>query len=86
MADDQPDAVIAGPDAGNDALRLRDRKTEPVHARVDMDRSAAAPACAAAEHVPLGEFVDVADHGLAVDLGMRLAGVLEESIERIDRG
>ena len=44
------------------------------------------PAGAAAEHVPFGEFVEVADHGLAVDLGVGLAGVLEEAVERVDRG
>ena len=44
------------------------------------------PAGAAAEHVPFGEFVEIADHGLAVDLGVGVAGVLEEAVERIDRG
>ena len=61
-----------------------DRQPQPVHAGVDMDRRAAGPAGAAAEHVPFGEFVEIADHGLAIDLGVGLAGVLEEAAERVD--
>ena len=86
VAHHQRDAVIAGVDARDDALRLRDRQAEPVHAGVDMNGRAAGPAGAAAEHVPFGELVEIADHGLAVDLGVGVAGVLEEAVEHIDRG
>ena len=85
MAHDQRDAVIAGIDPGDDALRFRDRQAEPVHAGVDMNGGAAGPAGAAAKHVPFGEFVEIADHGLAVDLGEGVAAVLEEAVEHIDR-
>ncbi len=85
MAHYQCDAVIAGIDARNQALRLGDRHAEPVHAGIDMNGRAARPAGAAAEHVPFGEFVEIADHRLAVDLGVDLAGVLEETVEHIDR-
>ena len=51
-----------------------------------MNRGAARPTRAAAEHVPFGEFVEVADHGLAVDLGVGLACVLEEAVEHVDCG
>ena len=86
MAHHQRDAVVAGIDARDDALRLGDRQAEPVHAGIDVNGGAAGPAGAAAEHVPFGEFVEVADHGLAVDLGVGLAGVLEEAVEHVDRG
>ena len=86
MAHHQRDAVIAGIDAGNDALRFRNRQPEPVHAGVDMDGGAAVPPRAAAEHVPFGKLVEVADHGPAIDLGVGLAGILEEAVEHIDRG
>ena len=84
MAHHQRDAVIAGIDARDDALRFGDRQPEPVHAGVDVDGGAAGPAGAAAEHVPFGEFVEVADHRPAVDLGVGVAGVLEEAVEHID--
>ncbi len=86
MAHDERNAVIAGIDARDDALRFGNGEAEPVHAGVDVNGGAAGPAGAAAEHVPFGEFVEVADHGLAVDRGVGLAGVLEEAVERIDRG
>ena len=59
---------------------------EPVHAGIDVNGRAARPTRAAAEHVPFGEFVEVADHGLAVDPGVGLAGVLEEAVEHVDCG
>ena len=62
------------------------RQAEPVHAGIDVNGGAAGPAGAAAEHVPFGEFVEVADHGPGVDLGVGLAAVLEEAVEHIDRG
>ena len=86
MAHHQRDAVIAGIDAGDDALRFGNRQPEPVHAGVDMDGGAAGPARAAAEHVPFGELVEIADHGPAIDPGVGLAGVLEEAVEHVDRG
>ena len=86
MAHYQRDAVIAGIDARDDALRLSDRQPKPVHAGVDMDRGAAGPAGAAAEHVPFREFVEIADHRFAVDFGVGIAGILEEAVERIDCG
>ena len=85
VAHDQRNAVIAGIDARDDALGFRYREAEPVHAGVDLDGGAATPTRAPAKHVPFGEFVEVADHGPAVDPGIGLAGVLEEAIERIDR-
>ena len=86
MAHHQRDAVIAGIDAGDDGLRFRKRQPEPVHAGVDVDGGAAGPAGAAAEHVPFGELVEIADHRPAIDLGVVLAGVLEIAAEHIDRG
>ena len=86
MAHHQRNAVIAGIDARDDALRFRDRQPEPVHAGVDVDGGAAVPARAAAEHVPFGEFVEIADHRPAIDLGVGVAGVLEEAVERVDGG
>jgi hypothetical protein len=85
VAHHQRNAVIAGIDARDDALRLGYRQSEPVHAGIDVNGGAARPAGAAAEHVPFGEFVEVADHGLAVDSGVGVAGVLEEAAEHIDR-
>ena len=85
MAHHERNAVIAGVDARDDALRLGHRQAEPVHAGIDVDGGAARPTRAAAEHVPFGEFVEVADHGLAVDLGVGIAGVLEEAAEHIER-
>jgi len=76
--------VIAGIDPGNDALRLGDGETQPVHAGVDMNGRAACPAGAPAKYVPFGELVEIADHGLGVDLGVCVAAILEEPIERID--
>ena len=70
VAHDQRDAVIAGVDPGNDALRLGEREAEPVHAGVDVNGGAACPAGAAAKHVPFGKLVEIADHGLGVDLGV----------------
>ena len=86
MAHHKRDAVVTGIDARDDAQRFGDRQAEPVHAGIDMDGGAAVPARAAAEYVPFGEFVEVADHGPAVDLGIGLAAVLEESVEHIERG
>ncbi len=85
VAHHQRDAVVAGIDPGNDALRFPDRQPEPVHAGVDMNGGAAGPAGAPAEHVPFGEFVEIADHGPGVDLGEGLAAILEEAAEHIDR-
>ena len=85
MAHYQRNAVIASLDARDDALRLGYRQAEPVHAGIDMDGGAARPAGAAAEHVPFGKFIEIADHGLAVDLRVGVAGVLEEAVEHIDR-
>src|SRR6202022_4879466 len=48
MAHDQRDAVIAGIDPGNDALRLNDSEAQPVHAGIDMNGRAARPAGAPA--------------------------------------
>ena len=62
VAHHQRDAVIAGVDARDEALRFRKRQAEPVHAGVDVQRRAAGPAAAAAEGVPFGEFVEIADH------------------------
>ena len=45
-------------------MRLGDRQAEPVHAGVDVNGGAAGPAGAPAKHVPFGEFVEIADHGL----------------------
>ena len=61
------------------------RQAEPVHAGVDMNGGAAGPAGAAAKHVPFGEFVEIADHGPGVDLGVGVAAILEEAVEHIDR-
>ena len=85
MAHYQRNAVIAGLDARDDALRLGYRQAEPVHAGIDMNGGAARPAGAAAEHVPFGKFIEIADHGLAVDLRVGVAGVLEEAVEHIER-
>jgi hypothetical protein len=85
MAHHQGNAVIAGIDAGDDALRFRDRQPKPVHAGVDVDGGAAIPARAAAKHVPLGKLVEVTDDRLAVDRGIGVAGVLEEAVERVER-
>src|SRR5579883_171363 len=52
VAHHQRDAVIAGIDARDQALRFRNRQAQPVHAGVDVDGSAPRPAGAAAEHVP----------------------------------
>ncbi len=73
MAHDEGNAVIAGIDARDDALRFRDCKSEPVHAGVDMDGRPAAPARAAAEHIPFGQLIELADHGPAIDLGVGIA-------------
>src|SRR2546423_14242135 len=84
---DKRDAVIAGVDPGNDALRLRHRQPKPVHAGVDMNGGAAGPTGAPAKYVPFGEFVEIADHGPGVDLGVGIATVLQEAVEHInDRG
>ena len=85
VAHDKRDAVIAGVDAGNDGLRFHQRQTEPVHAGIDVDGGAPGPAGAPTKHIPFGEFVEVADHGPGVDLGVGLAAVLEEAVEHIDR-
>src|SRR6266702_4066436 len=76
MAHHQGDAVIPGIDPWDDALCLGDRKTQPVHAGVDVNGRAARPAGAPAKHVPFGELVEIADHGLAIDLGERIAAIL----------
>ena len=78
------DAVVAGIDPGNDALRLDEGQTEPVHAGVDVNGRAAGPAGAAAKHVPFGKLVEIADHRLGVDLGEGVAAILEKAIEHID--
>src|SRR5262249_61923599 len=80
------DAVIASIDAGDDGLGFSDSKAQPVHAGVDMNSSAAAPARAPAEYVPFGELVEIADHGPAVDAGVSFARVLKVAVEYIDRG
>ena len=85
MAHHKRNAVIAGIDARDDALRLGYRQAEPVHAGIDMNGGAARPAGAAAEHVPFGKFIEVADYRLAVDPGVGVAGILEEAVEHIDR-
>jgi hypothetical protein len=83
-ADHQRDAVIAGIDPGNDALRFRQRQAEPVHAGIDMDGRPAGPAGAPAKHVPFGELIEIADHRLAIDLGEGVAAILKKTIEYID--
>ncbi len=85
VAHDQRDAMIAGIDPGNEALRLREREAEPVHAGVDMNAGASGPAGAAAEHIPFGKLVEIADHRPGVDLGVGVAAVLEEAVEHVDR-
>src|SRR4051794_5618090 len=84
MTHDQRDAVIAGLDPWNDALRIRDREAKPVHAGVDMNGRAALPAGAPAKYVPFGEFVEIANHGPGVDLGIGIAAILEETAKHID--
>ncbi len=84
MAHHERDAVIAGIDAGDDGLRLANREPEPVHAGVDMNGGPAVPARAAAEHVPFGELVEIADHGPAVDFRVGLARILEVAVEHVD--
>src|SRR2546423_15632795 len=81
---DQRDAVIAGVDPGYDSLRLRHRQPKPVHAGVDMNGGAAAPTGAPAKYVPFGEFVEIADNGPGVDLGVGVAAILQEAVEYID--
>ena len=61
------------------------RHAEPVHAGVDVNGGAAGPAGAAAEHVPFGEFVEIADHRPGVALRVGIAAVLEKAVEHIDR-
>ncbi len=84
VAHDQRDAVIAGIDPGDDALRIRNREAEPVHAGVDMNGRTAGPARAPAKHVPFGELIEVVDDRPGVDPGERVAGILEEAAQHID--
>ena len=55
MAHQQREAVVFGLDARRDRRRLVEREAEPVHAGIDVQRRAAAPALAATKRVPLGE-------------------------------
>ncbi len=59
-------------------------KAEPVHAGIDMDGRAARPAGTAAEHVPFGKLIEIADHRFAIDAGEGVAAGLEEAVEDID--
>ena len=86
VAHHQRDAVIAGIDPGYDAGRLDEGQAEPVHAGVDVDRRTPGPPRAAAEHVPFGQLVEVADHRPAVELGESIAAVLKEAVEHIQFG
>ena len=61
-------------------LRFGYGETEPVHTGIDVDGGAAVPARTPAKHVPFGKLVKVADHRLAVDFGIGLAGVLDEIV------
>ena len=78
--------MIAGIDPRHDALSFRQGHAEPVHAGVDVNGGAAVPAGAAAEHVPFGQFVEVADDRPGVDPGILVAAILEEPVEHIQRG
>src|SRR5207237_7011932 len=83
---DERDAVIAGVDPGNDALRLGHRQPKPVHAGIDVNGGAAAPTGAPAKYVPFGKFVEIADQGPGVDLRVGVAAILQEAVEHIDHG
>ena len=67
-------------------LRLHQSEAEPVHAGVDVDGRTAGPSGAAAEYVPLGELVEIADHRPAVEFGEGVAAVLKEAVEHIEFG
>ena len=84
VAHHQRDAVIVAA-ARRELRRFVGGKAEPVHAGVDMQRGAAAPARCRAKRVPFVELGAAADHRPQVRVRVSRRGAGQQAVEHVDR-
>ena len=77
--------MVFGADARRQRRRFIGGDAEPVHAGVDMQRSAAAPVIGGAEGVPFGELDQAADHRPRAQFGEGRRGAGHQAVEHVDR-